>query len=84
MEEVLLDITVELVAFAVFWVVAGILAFAGFVWENIGITSLLTGEIVLGLWYVYMGSLALYVGIYLIGYREIPSRLAALRATVSE
>lgn len=83
MEEILMDAAAELISFVVYGILAAVFGYAGFVWEEVGISSLLSGDMVMGLWYVYMGSLALYVGIYLIGYREIPARILALQTKVT-
>ncbi|MDZ7702322.1 MAG: hypothetical protein U5J98_09820 [Halobacteriales archaeon] len=79
MRELLIDAAAELFSFLVFTLLGGALALAGVAWENFGISSLLTGETVLGVWFVLVGSLALFVGIYLIGYRELPKRYRAVR-----
>lgn len=48
--------------------------------EGAGITNLLSGDPTLGLWEVFMGAVALYVGFYLLGYREAVPRLLARRS----
>lgn len=84
MEEMLLEAAAGLISFILYGVLAGVFGYTGFVLEEVGLTSLLSGDMVLGLWYLYMGSLALYVAIYLIGFPELPHRVSGLRATLAE
>lgn len=80
MQEVLADVVAELVAIVVLSTGAAVLAVAGVFFEQAGVTNLATGQVALGAWYVYMGSLALFAGAYLLGYREIVPRVQALLA----
>ena len=50
---------------------AGLVTVVGVLTENAGIGELLAGPSVFGLWEVAMGALLLYVGIYMLGYREV-------------
>ena len=50
---------------------AGLLTVVGALTENAGIGDLLAGPSVFGLWEVGMGALLLYVGIYMLGYRQV-------------
>lgn len=44
-----------------------------------GVTSLLSGELVLGLWMSAFGLLLLYAGVYLLGYERVAKRINAAR-----
>lgn len=83
MQEVALDLAAELLAFLGLGIVGSVLGLLGFSMETVGLTSLTSGELVIGLWYLYMGSLALFVAVYLIGFRELPGRIDSIRAIVS-
>ena len=50
---------------------AGLLTVVGALTENAGIADLLADPSMFGLWEVGMGALLLYVGIYMLGYREV-------------
>lgn len=77
MQEIVLDLAAELIAFVGLGIIGSVLSLLGFSMETIGFTSLTSGELVIGLWYLYMGSLALFVAVYLIGFRELPGRIAS-------
>lgn len=83
MHEVALDLAAELITVLGLGVVGSILGLLGFSMETLGLTSLTSGELVIGLWYLYMGSLALFVAVYLIGFRELPGRIDSIRAIIS-
>lgn len=83
MQEVLLDLAAELLSIVLLGVVGSILGLAGFLMEDIAFANLVTGPTVIGLWYLYMGTLALFVAVYLIGFRELPARVASVRAMLS-
>lgn len=84
MQEVALDLVAELVAIVGLGVIGSVLSLLGFSMETLGLTSLTSGELVIGLWYLYMGSLALFVAVYLIGVRELPARVDSIRAMVTD
>jgi hypothetical protein len=50
---------------------AGILTVAGALTENAGVADLLADPSVFALWEVGMGALLLYVGVYMLGYRQV-------------
>lgn len=54
---------------------AGALTGLGALAEGAGLRSLGAGDVVVGLWFAYMGAVALFVGLYLLGYRELLPRL---------
>ena len=83
MQEIALDLAAELIALVGFGVVGSVFGFLGFSMESLGLTSLTSGELVVGVWYLYMGSLALFVAVYLIGFRELPDRFDAIRGIIS-
>ncbi|MDS0280818.1 hypothetical protein [Haloarcula onubensis] len=58
-----------------------LLTVVGALTENAGIADLLAGQSVFGLWEVGMGALLLYVGVYMLGYRQV---WFGLRAAMSE
>lgn len=83
MQEVVIDLSAEVVSIILLGVAGSILGVAGFLMENLAFTNLFSGVTVIGLWYLYMGTLALYVAVYLIGFRELPARIASVWAMVS-
>lgn len=50
---------------------SGALTVGGLLTEGAAVTNLFAGQLPLGLWEGWMGAVALYVGIYLIGYRRL-------------
>ncbi|MDS0260735.1 hypothetical protein NDI56_15110 [Haloarcula sp. S1CR25-12] len=50
---------------------AALLTVVGALTENAGVADLLAGQSVFGLWEVGMGALLLYVGVYMLGYRQV-------------
>jgi len=48
----------------------GVLTTIGVFGERAGLEAVTSGHII-GLWYVYVGTLALYTGVYRIGYRRL-------------
>lgn len=63
----LLGEVVSLVAYSVLTVV---MIIGGLFTESIGMQYLLSGEVVVGVWFSYFGLLGLYVGVYGFGYRS--------------
>lgn len=61
----------ELLSLLLTAVAATVLTAIGALTENAGISDLLAGPSVFGLWEVGMGALLLYVGIYMLGYRQV-------------
>ena len=61
----------ELVSLLLRALAAALLTVVGALTENAGIADLLAEPSVFGLWEVGMGALLLYVGIYMLGYREV-------------
>jgi hypothetical protein len=48
--------------------------------EEASLSAFAAGETILGLWFAYMGTLALFVGVYLLGYRALFERVVRARA----
>lgn len=67
-----LDPIVTLVVTSVF-TVTGALA------ESAGLQNVLTGHAAIGLWEVWMGGVALFVGLYLLGYNRLYRRYRGFR-----
>ena len=61
----------ELVSLLLATVASGLLTAVGVLTENAGVADLLAGQSVFGLWELGMGALLLYVGVYMLGYREV-------------
>lgn len=78
MRELLIEPVAELLATLLYLLLAGVFAGVGFLAESASFANITAGHGSLGLWYGYMGLVALYVGIYLIGYREVLARLRAV------
>jgi hypothetical protein len=68
---------VELLGLLLSAVAAGILTAVGALAENAGMADLLAGQSVLGLWELFMGAIALYAGVYLLGYQRVLVPLSA-------
>lgn len=49
----------------------------GLLGESAGVSNLLAGDLAVGLWEVFVGALALYVGLYLIGVKEFLGTLSS-------
>lgn len=62
---------VQLLGIVLSAIAAGVLTAVGAVTENAGIADLLAGQSVFGLWELWMGALALYAGVYLLGYKRV-------------
>lgn len=79
MEDSVVDTMVELVVI----VAAGIgsvgITVAGWLTEQAGLHNVLSGDLTLGLWELWMGTIALFVGVYLLGYRTVWRRGLAFR-----
>jgi hypothetical protein len=74
MSNSLVESGVELALLAIETVLFGTLTTLGLLSEQAGLSSLSGGE-TLGLWYVYMGGVALYAGVYALGYRRLLPRV---------
>jgi len=75
MQEVMYDSLAELGAIILSAIGSGVLTLAGVLTEQAGIQSIIAGEFMFGLWELWMGSLAVVAGIYLLGYQNVWCRL---------
>jgi hypothetical protein len=80
MDDILFESGAELVVVTVSALGSIAFTLAGVAAESAGIQRLLAGDVVFGLWEVWMGGLALVTGIYLLGYCNVWQRLRARRA----
>ena len=48
--------------------------------EEASLSAFAAGETIFGLWFAYIGTLALFVGVYLLGYRALFERVVRARA----
>ncbi|WP_324756496.1 hypothetical protein [Haloarcula montana] len=71
MNGIVTESLVELLGVVISAVAAGVLTVVGALAENAGLADLLAGQSVFGLWELGMGALALYAGIYLLGYKRV-------------
>jgi hypothetical protein len=75
MQDAAIEGILELIGTGVEAVLFAILTIAGVISEQIGVTSVSSGDLI-GLWYVYVGVIALYAGVYLIGYKRLLPRVS--------
>lgn len=75
MRETLLTLAEEVITVAVETVLFGVLTAIGVISEQFALADLARGEM-LGLWYLFMGALALYAGVYIVGYERLIPRLS--------
>lgn len=61
----------ELLALLLSALVAGLLTVVGALTESAGLSNLLAGQSVFGLWELWMGAVLLYAGIYMLGYKRV-------------
>ncbi|MGZ0747461.1 hypothetical protein [Haloparvum sp. AD34] len=72
---------VELVAWALG---TGLFSITGLRLEEFALGAVTTGHFVMGAWYLGVGCIALYVGTYLMGYRELLPRIRSRGTTDPE
>lgn len=75
MRDVAFETLAELLTVAVELLAAVVLTIVGLAAEAAGVTRLGAGLDALTLWYVFVGGLALYVGVYMLGYRTLLPQL---------
>lgn len=75
MQGLLSETLAELLGLVVSVVAAGLFTAVGLLTENAALADITTGQTVLGLWELWMGVLALYAGVYLLGYERVWTRL---------
>lgn len=71
------DVGSELVAEILSGLGAVLFTAVGVVIEYAAVINVVSGELTLGAWELLMGGLAIFVGLYLIGYREFWRRMEA-------
>ena len=76
MHDFVLDAALEGFVFVVEVVATGLAVAFGLFAEGASLTNLAAGNTSLGFWFAYMWTLALFVGIYLLGYRKLVGRVA--------
>lgn len=70
-----LDVVFEVLILLAEVLATGVAIALGLSAEMASISNFGVGNTVLGLWFAYMGTLALFVGVYLLGYRKVAKRL---------
>lgn len=65
----------ELAAVAFYALASGALTYAGLLSESVGLQQFTAGETAVGLWFLYVGAVALYAGLYVVGYGTAWPRL---------
>lgn len=79
MKDLAIDHFAELVDLAIYALASLLVSGLGIGIETAGVRNLLAGTPMLGLWELFMGAIAIYVGVYLLAYGEVRPRLAAIR-----
>lgn len=80
MKDHFMEFAAELITIAGSMIGAAFFTVLGASVERTALGNILSGAVTIGAWELVMGSLALYVGIYLFGYREFWSRYQAWRS----
>lgn len=75
MQDAAIEGILELIGAGVEAVLFAVLTIAGVISEQIGVASVSSGDLV-GLWYVYVGIITLYAGLYLVGYKRLLPRVS--------
>ena len=79
MSELGLELAADLLSTVLSAVGAVVFTIVGVLVEQAGLNHLLSGSMGLGAWELFMGALALFVGIYLLGYRTAWPSIAGAR-----
>jgi hypothetical protein len=77
MSAIVTESVAELLGLVLSLLAAGLLTAVGALTESAGLANLLAGQSVLGLWELGMGAIALYAGVYLLGYKRVAAYAAA-------
>jgi hypothetical protein len=77
MNAIVTESLAELAGLLLSLVAAGLLTVVGALTESAGLANLLAGQSMLGLWELWMGAIALYAGVYLLGYKRVVAYAAA-------
>lgn len=75
MHDSVLDVALEAVVLLAEVLATGLAITLGLFAEGASLSNFATSETVVGLWFAYMGTLALFVGVYLLGYRRLAARV---------
>jgi hypothetical protein len=70
-------IVTELAGLVLSLLAAGLLTVVGALTESAGLANLLAGQSMLGLWELWMGAIALYAGVYMLGYKRLVAQVAS-------
>lgn len=71
MDDLLLELIAELLAPLAYALGAALLTGVGLLAELSALQSASSGELGLGLWFTYVGAVALYVGLYVLGHQRL-------------
>ena len=71
------ELVVEAATVVAYLVGAGVLTSIGLLAEHTGVADLLAGQTVVGAWLIVVGGVALFAGLYMLGYRSLWPRLLA-------
>lgn len=71
-----LDVAAELLAWLLTALAAGALTVLGVLAEGQGLANFTAGHEMVAVWFAYMGAIALYAGVYTLGYRTLLLRIA--------
>lgn len=78
MREIAFESAVESLAIVVEVVAMTVLTIVGLLAETTGVARLGAGIDPLTVWYVFVGGLALYTGVYMLGYHRVLPRISQL------
>lgn len=74
MREVFGSLVADFLSLVAYCVLTVVLTGAGIVTESIGMQYVASGDVVVGMWFLYFGLLGLFVGLYGFGYRSLVPR----------
>lgn len=74
MRDAIIETLLNVAMVGVETVLFGVLTTIGLLSEQTGLSSVLGGEMI-GFWYIYVGAVALYAGLYLVGYDRLLPRI---------
>lgn len=78
-KDLAIDHFAELLDLAAYGLASLLVSGLGIGIERDAVVNLLAGAPMLGLWELFMGAIAIYVGVYLLAFGEVRPRLAAIR-----
>lgn len=61
----------EVVSLVGYSVLTVVMTLGGLFTESVGVEYLLSGEVVVGVWFLYFGLLGVFAGLYGFGYRSV-------------